>query len=67
MAGEDKKPSHPYEAVFLILGLLVFLGALWLVRGGKVESTGQGIFLHPPAPLDSGTSYGPRVGSTTNR
>ncbi len=67
MAEEEQGSSGgiPETVVFLV-GLLVVLGALWVVRGGpKAGDIQPGIFLKPPAPLGTGEVYGPAIGAPT--
>ena len=64
---EDKGGGSPYEILFLVLGGLALLIALWWVQGGPEKADLRGIFLAPPAPVGSGEAYGPEFGTTTNQ
>ena len=64
MAEEKKGPGPIGDALF-ILGILLVLVVLWFASGGASRADLRGIFLHPPAPIDTGGSYGPQIGTTS--
>lgn len=66
MADEEKK----YDAmgdVWLFVGFLVILVALWYAAGGPGKADLRGLFIAPPQPLGSGAAYGPQIGSSTEQ
>lgn len=63
MAEEKKEEGHPLEMVFFVVAILGALIVLWYYNGGPDRADLRGIFLAPPAPLDSGDAYGPEVGN----
>ena len=65
MADEPSGPS-PVEDLLFIVGVLVVLVAIWFATGGPKRADLRGIFLHPPAPLDTGDAYGPTVGNSSS-
>ncbi len=71
MAEEHKDPvAEAKSFAFFVFGLVGILLVLWYVSGGPERSDLRGIFLKPPAPLNTGESYGPTIPgatSTTNR
>ena len=64
MAEEHKGPG-PVEDLLFIVGIIVVLVVLWFAMGGNKKADIRGIFLHPPAPVGTGGSYGPTIGSTS--
>jgi hypothetical protein len=67
MAEAEKKPSGPGPMgdLLLFVGFVVILVVLWFNSGGDKRADIRGIFIHPPAPIDQGGSYGPHIGTTT--
>lgn len=62
----DKEEKHDaMNDVYLFLGFMAMLVALWYFAGGPGKADLKGLFLSPPAPLGTGESYGPTFGSTT--
>ena len=53
--------------VWFVLGGLAILVILWFFAGGPGKADLRGLFLAPPAPLDSGEAYGPQVGTPTDQ
>lgn len=47
------------------LGILAILVVLWYFAGGPGKTDLRGLFLAPPAPLNSGDAYGPQFGTST--
>jgi hypothetical protein len=45
------------DLIFVIL-VIVALGFVWVFTGGPERARNQGVFIKPPAPLDSGETYG---------
>ncbi|MBT3282909.1 hypothetical protein HON59_01550 [bacterium] len=45
------------DLIFVIL-IIVALGFVWVFTGGPERARNQGVFIKPPAPLDSGGTYG---------
>jgi hypothetical protein len=45
------------DLIFVIL-IIITLGVVWLFTGGPERARNQGVFIKPPAPLDSGETYG---------
>ncbi|MDO8548478.1 MAG: hypothetical protein Q7R71_02290 [bacterium] len=64
MADEPAGPG-PVEDLLFIVGVIVVLIVLWFATGGPERADLRGIFLHPPAPLDTGGAYGPTIGTTS--
>lgn len=61
----EKKPAgSPWEPVWWVVGLLVVTAIVWYANGGEARSSLNGIFIHPPAPVGNGQSYGPTLGPT---
>ena len=52
------------DAIF-ILGVIGVLIVLWFAQGAHKAADLTGLFLHPPAPVGQGGSYGPTIGTTT--
>ena len=63
---DEKKGGGPVEDLFFIVGVIVVLVVLWFATGGPKRADLRGIFLHPPAPLDTGGAYGPTVGNSSS-
>lgn len=58
----EEKEHNPMSDVFFVVGALGVLIVLWFATGGPERADLRGIFLAPPAPLDTGEAYGPQVG-----
>lgn len=65
MADEKPKGAGPMGDVIFILGVIGVLIVLWFAQGVHKAADVKGIFLHPPAPVGQGGSYGPALGTTT--
>ncbi len=63
MADDDKKSGNPMNELFLFLGFMAVLVALWYAAGGAGKADLKGLFLSPPAPLGTGEAYGPTFGN----
>jgi hypothetical protein len=50
------------DVYFFLLCLAVLVGAWWYM-GGPEKTDMRGIFLRPPAPIDTGEAYGPQIPS----
>jgi len=63
----DEKPPNggPLENLMFIAGIIGVLIILWFAQGANKAADVRGIFLHPPAPVGQGGSYGPTLGTTT--
>lgn len=62
----DDAPKHDaMNDVYMFLGFMAILVALWYFAGGPGKADLKGLFLAPPAPLGNGEAYGPTLGSTT--
>lgn len=62
--------KHFHDEFGWLLWGLVILGFIWFFAGGAMRDTAhEGLYLKPPAPLDSGEAYGKYysgdVGTTT--
>jgi hypothetical protein len=49
------------EMLLFVFGGFALLVAIWYFSGGAEKADLRGIFLNPPAPLDSGDAYGPSI------
>ena len=65
MADEAPKGSGPVGDVIFIVAIIGVLIILWFAMGSRKAADVRGIFLHPPAPVGPGGSYGPTLGTTT--
>ena len=65
MADEHKGPG-PLEDLLFVVGIIVVLVVLWFATGGPSRADLRGIFLHPPAPINTGGAYGPTVGNSSS-
>ena len=65
MADEKPKGSGPAGDALFIIGVIAVLIVLWFAQGAHKAADLKGIFLHPPAPVGQGGSYGPTLGTTT--
>jgi hypothetical protein len=65
MADEKPEGSGPLSDAIFILGVIVVLIVLWFAQGAHKAADLEGIFLHPPAPVGQGGSYGPTIGTTS--
>lgn len=45
------------DLIFVIL-IIITLGIVWIFTNGPERARNQGVFIKPPAPLDSGETYG---------
>jgi len=63
MADDDKKSGDPMNELYLFLGFMAILVALWYFAGGPGKADLKGLFLSPPAPLGTGEAYGPMFGN----
>jgi hypothetical protein len=50
------------DVYFFLLCFTVLVGAWWYM-GGPEKTDLRGIFLRPPAPIDTGDAYGPQIPS----
>ena len=48
--------------IMSVIGVLI---VLWFAMGARKAADMEGIFIHPPAPVGQGGSYGPTLGTTT--
>ncbi len=63
----DEKPAGPGpmgDLIFIvsIIGVLI---VLWFAMGARKAADVRGLFLHPPAPVGAGGSYGPTLDTTS--
>lgn len=65
MADEAPKGSGPVGDLIFIVALIAVLIVLWFSMGARSAADVKGIFLHPPAPVGPGGSYGPTLGTTS--
>ncbi len=61
MADDHGGGENVMHTVWILAALLGGLIVLWYVNGGPDRADLRGIFLAPPAPLDSGEAYGPQI------
>ncbi len=62
MADDEAPKGSPMDdALWLIGGLIILIGA-WFFVGGPGMADLRGIFLSPPQPLGDGGAYGPQFG-----
>ena len=61
MADKEEK-GDPMNELYLFLGFMAVLVALWYFAGGPGKADLKGLFLSPPAPLGTGEAYGPTFG-----
>ncbi len=60
----EKKETHDVmNDVYMFLGFMAVLIALWYLAGGPGKADLKGLFLAPPAPLGNGQAYGPPFGT----
>ncbi len=62
---DDKEKHDVMNDVYMFLGFMAILVAVWYFAGGPGKADLKGLFLAPPAPLGNGEAYGPTLGSTT--
>jgi hypothetical protein len=62
MADENAGPSDA-DMLLFVFGGFAALVAIWYFTGGPEKADLRGIFLQPPAPLNSGDAYGPQINS----
>jgi hypothetical protein len=60
----EKPAGSPWETVWFIGTLIFAIALVWYFNNGASRSSLNGIFIHPPAPVGSGESYGPTLGNT---
>lgn len=65
MADDAPKGPGPVGDLIFIVSLIAVLTVLWFSMGARKAADVKGIFLHPPAPVGPGGSYGPTLGTTT--
>ena len=66
MADDDKpKGTGPVGDLVFIVSIIAVLILLWFAMGARKAADIKGMFLHPPAPVGQGGSYGPTLGTTT--
>jgi hypothetical protein len=65
MADEKPKGPSPVEDLVFILSIIGVLTVLWFAMGARKAADVRGLFLHPPAPVGTGGSYGPTLGTTS--
>ncbi len=65
MADEKPSGSGPLGDLAFIAGIIGVLVILWFASGARKAADVRGIFLHPPAPVGQGGSYGPTLGTTS--
>jgi hypothetical protein len=65
MADEPKGLGPTGDLLFIVV-VIVVLVAVWFASGGASRADLRGIFLHPPAPVDTGGAYGPTIGTTSS-
>jgi hypothetical protein len=63
---EERGGPGPVEDLLFMVGVVVVLVVLWFATGGPSRSDLRGIFLRPPAPLDTGGAYGPTIGNSSS-
>lgn len=52
--------------LMFIVGIIVVLVVIWFATGGPSRADLRGIFVKPPAPLDTGDAYGPTIGNSSS-
>lgn len=57
---DEKEKGDPMQMLWLVLGVMVILIALWFASGAYKNADLKGIFLAPPAPIGPGGAYGPQ-------
>lgn len=61
MADENGSSMGDIEMLVFVFGGFALLVAIWFFTGGAEKADLRGIFLKPPAPIDSGDAYGPTI------
>jgi hypothetical protein len=66
MADEKGDGLDDIGMLIFVFGGFAALVAVWYFTGGASKADLRGIFLSPPAPLDSGDAYGPQIKSSSS-
>ncbi len=66
MADEGGGGVGEMEMLIFVFGGFAVLAALWYLTGGPQKADLKGLFLSPPAPLGTGSSYGPQFGNSSD-
>ena len=61
MADENGGGGTDIEMLIFVFGSFAALVAVWYFTGGPAKADLRGIFLAPPAPINSGDAYGPQI------
>jgi hypothetical protein len=62
----DEPKADPMNDVYVFLGFMAILVAVWYFAGAPGKDDLKGLFISPPAPLGNGQAYGPALGGTSS-
>ncbi|HEY5383077.1 MAG TPA: hypothetical protein VIJ88_00795 [Candidatus Paceibacterota bacterium] len=65
MADEKPEGPGPVGDLIFVISIIGVLIVLWFAMGARKAADVRGLFLHPPAPVGAGGSYGPTLGTTS--